>query len=132
MRADGGEGGTVEPRHVAGDVCESCGRHRATEALQRRPSRHAEIREQRIDHQVRLCYQCWLDILCGLAPMPPEHAVVSALGTSSRLSGRSAWVVRVACGAPGEHLQTPSREFRELAAAYASILQAHGAWPGGP
>jgi hypothetical protein len=74
MRADSGKGGTVDPGPWAGHPCESCGRQRATEALQRRSSRRAEITKQRIDHQVLLCYQCWLDILCGLKPMPPEHA----------------------------------------------------------
>lgn len=74
MRADGGKGGTVDPGPWAGHTCESCGRQRATEALQRRPSRRAEIKKQWVDHEAVLCYQCWLDILCGLKPMPPAHA----------------------------------------------------------
>lgn len=126
MRADGGEGGTVDPRPWAGRTCESCGRQVATEVLRRRLSRYGRSTKQRIEHQVLLCYQCWLDILCGLKPMPPEREPLSSLGTASRPPARAALVLRRERGTVGELSHTASREFREPEAAYASTLQAHG------
>lgn len=126
MRADGGRGGTVDPRPRAGHTCESCGRHPATEALQRPPSQKAETTKHGMDHQVALCYQCWLDVLCGLKPMPPERAVTGALGTTSRSRGRPVAGVHAGGGLAGEHLRTRSRESQELEAEYSSFFQAHG------
>lgn len=112
MRADGGEGGADGRRDWAGETCTSCGAQRATEALQRRT------------HRAPLCYQCWLDILCGLKPMPPARWPLGAPDGASQSPVRSALVVGAAGSTAVEHPRARSREFRELQAAYASAFQA--------
>ena len=111
MQAEWREGDDPGPARSNEPACESCGRWPATEALERRPSRYAAITKQRIEPTVLLCRHCWLDILCGRKPMPPERA---------RFGG-----ARVS-GAPGRSWSgsTPSEAFLRVGAAYRALKEA--------
>jgi hypothetical protein len=105
LSKDGGGGAGCEER-----ICESCGRLPATEVLHRRRNRMAEIERRPVGPRALLCHQCWLDVLCGVRPMPPERNAVGGWGPNQDS--------RRPRGAPYRHLRE----------AYAGVLDAH---PGG-